>query len=118
MSTALIFLVDHAKAGICAHTRLAADSAFYLFDELYEIRNEYGRDLPRDYSSYVSTRRNGEHCYGRIRNDAYGEPLKRVYAERLKPLGKKIRKEDYESRAVWAYLCALPDDVEVILYWH
>ncbi len=58
-------------------------------------------------------------CYGLTTEDAFGQPLRWVFADALAELRLL---EDVSTvahnRAVWAYLGALPPDARVVLYWH
>lgn len=61
----------------------------------------------------------GEHCWGETKEDPYGSPLMYVKAGDLAALkdhegvtGK------YVNAAAWAYICALPKDWPIVLYWH
>lgn len=60
----------------------------------------------------------GEH-YGVATETPYGDPICWVHAKRLKSLAR--RKEVTTSRfnkAAWAYVCELPDDTRIGLYFH
>lgn len=49
------------------------------------------------------------------------ETPKKKKAKRLPKIKKTVQEDDYRSplnRATLAYICALPDDYKIVLYWH
>lgn len=56
----------------------------------------------------------GEHCYGKLASDAYGEPYRWLTASELLPfLSKHLPKHP-----ATAYVRALPSDNLIVLDWH
>jgi len=57
--------------------------------------------------------------YGITTFDAYGNILKSVKVKELLTLSNHEEVLDnWKNRAIWAYLACLPEDLDVILYWH
>lgn len=88
-----------------------------LFDLISTIEHAYGRDIDgRGWSTHLGE--TGE-AYGTTTNSPYGKVLKTVPAKALKGL---IAKDDdsayWRNKAAIAYLNELPDDLEVMIYWH
>lgn len=76
-------------------------------------------DIPKPLSCYEARTPEGEPCYGPVETDPYGNRMKWVTAGALLTLKdhESIR-DDWQNRAVWAYLANIPEDWPIVLYWH
>lgn len=88
---------------------LDRDSA--LFDRVRGVRTV---PVPFDWRVYDYFEDTGME---RITEDAYGEPLTMVFAEKLAAVPLSDDTSCW-NRATWAYLRELPPDTPVVLYWH
>jgi hypothetical protein len=99
-----------------------------IIGDVQDVAEKHGQPIKRPISTFLGRQRSGEHGYSRESQDPYGDPLQYVLAKHLKPLGKKYGlgakdqvADGYQSRlnkAVFAFICALPDDYKIVLYWH
>jgi len=76
-------------------------------------------DIPEPLSCHEGVRLNGESCYGDADEDKYGNRLKWVTAGALlKLMNHEAVRDDWQNRAVWAYLAHMPAHWPIVLYWH
>jgi hypothetical protein len=136
--------LDHHPSMMCSHTILNLDRNQIVRD-IQEVGRLHSIPVPQPLGCYVARQENGERGYGDETHDPYGDPLRYVLAKHLKPIGEKYglaldgtprerrtswdmilekpgpTEDGYRSpvnRAVMAYVCALPDDFKIVLYWH
>lgn len=93
-----------------------------LIQELSDINDKQGIDVPRDFYSYVS-RDSSDGCeeshFGKTIEDSYGNRVKWVHCSDLLALSKHPGVQDNrENRAVWAYLKELEPQAQVALFFH
>ena len=102
-----------------SHTILDCLRRGELFDEILKIEEEHGLAVPDRFASFVGHGKDGEPCYGVTVTTPYGEPL--LYTTAASLLTLKDREgvtDNYQNRAIWAYLAELPPATKVALYWH
>lgn len=102
-----------------SQTVLPCERRTDLFDELLAL-DRTGRHVPENFESYLSRDDKYEEChYGATTETPYGDKLVYVKAANLKAYAAHPEVQDnYQNRAVWAYLDCLPDETKVALYWH
>lgn len=67
---------------------------------------------------HEATTPDGERGYGDIAEDAYGTQLKWTTAADLLTLrDDEAVQDNWQNRAVWAYLAAMPATWKIVLYW-
>lgn len=112
--------VDRWPSGIegTCHTVLNAPQDYRMFDE---IRATVPERLPRihnftgHFGSIIEDgTHKGEHGYGKLVSDAYGEPYQWMPASELGPILHK----HYPAHPVSAYVMAMPPDDMIVLDWH
>lgn len=87
-----------------------------LWEEFIKVR---AIEIPQPLSCFVSILENKERGYGYLSDDPYGNPLKFTTAKELKKLRTHKNVQcHWKNRAIWAYLEHIPDDWQIILYWH
>lgn len=87
-----------------------------LWDPIIELPQ---RDVPKPLSCYLALLPNGERGYGVLTEDPYGGSLKWTTPEDLLKLRNREEVQDnWQNRAVWAWLAELPLDWPIVLYWH
>jgi hypothetical protein len=112
--TLLVFTGDNFS-----HTMLDLERRSGLWECITAIENMFGWNVPIPFYSFYGTMKNGERGYGDTQTTPYGDRLKYVHVKQLKPLSSnQYVLDNYNNRAVWAYLEQLPDDVQIALYWH
>lgn len=87
-----------------------------LWDQIAELRQQ---DVPEKLSCYLARTAEGETCYGDIDQDCYGDALKwTTPAELLKLKDYHEVQDNWQNKAVWAWLAEVPPDWPIVLYWH
>lgn len=103
-----------------SHTILPCVGAWRLHAVVRPLEEKYGRQVPEHFTSYFGpTDEDGIPHYGYTAVYATsGDPVLCLEAKYLKPLAsaKPVTIEP-KNVACWAYLCALPDDTRVAIYW-
>jgi len=96
------------------HSNLTVERDSSLWPLIAELKQV---ELDRPFGCHFARCEDGEHKYGDITEESYGEPL---YYVRAEVLGTTIK--DHESLMynlhISAYLLALPSEKKIILYWH
>lgn len=89
--------------------------------DLGALIRESARRLPdgHDITAHLAGRipeghHKGESCYGKLVNDAYGEPYRWLTAKELLP----FLEEHWPKHPATAYVRALPSDGLIVLDWH
>lgn len=99
-----------------SHSVLSCDRNYDVFDAVQEIETQRGRDVPRDFHTFLSRDDKYEEShYGNTQETPYGNRLKEVEVEDLLPIRGITTGR---NRAVWDYLSALPPRTRIALYWH
>lgn len=90
-----------------------------LYDAVAVIERHVGMDVPRGFKTFRSLNDDGKPAYGVTETTPYDEPLKMVPVGHLKQFANILPVQDnWQNRAVWAYLDQMPDDWWVALYWN
>ena len=107
--------VDHMDAPAFGHMLLPMERNSDLFALILDLPS---RDAPLNFSCYLSRCPEGEHCYGRVAQDDYGEPLRMVLVADLLAIPRlDLVAAHARNRAVWAFTGAT-DHEWVVLFWH
>lgn len=119
MGVDIAFLpVDSIEVGF-SHQILQTCRRSELNDIIEEIEKQHGRDVPVNFTSYLGKREDDGSGYGMTDKSPYGDPLKMVQAEHLKTIANiQPIQDNWQNRAVWAYIDQMPDDQWVVVYWH
>ena len=84
-----------------------------------EFRGMKKSPIPKPLSCHLASGEDGESRYGELEDDPYGDRLAWVTVRDLLPLREhEAIKDDWQNRAVWAYLAEMPEDWQIVLYWH
>ncbi len=88
--------------------------------ELWPLIEKLARGrVSTDFTGFMGEGSDGEYGYGKVRDDAYGQPIQWAKAGDIAKLANhNAVTNDARNRAVWAYLSALDPDTKVALYWH
>jgi len=87
-----------------------------LWPEIAKLKQH---PIPMPLTCYLSRGEDGESRYGNTEKDPYGDPLKWTTAAELLTLkDHEVVVDDWQNRAVWAYLSHMPPDWPIVLYWH
>jgi hypothetical protein len=115
-----LFPIDCLHGGSFGYSHTVLELGGLSWDLGAEIR-ENARRLPdgHNITAHLATRiedgkHEGERCYGRLVNDAYGEPYRWLTAKELLPFLVK----HWPKRPATAYVRALPGDGLIVLDWH
>lgn len=103
-----------------SHTVLNCYDGRVVFEKLLDEQSRLGKDVPENFRCYLSTEENsGEHCYGVVTEDHYGEPLKYLKAKQLVNFFSHIPPDllSTETLAIVAFLEKTPPDRKVALMW-
>lgn len=98
-----------------SHTVLQLVPVRAVIDKIRELDS---MRVPERFMSYAS--RDSEYPdshYGDTQQDAYGDPVRYVYAMDLVKLADGLP-EEYVDTPEWAYLRKLPPRTKVALFWH
>lgn len=78
------------------------------------------KTIPQPLHCYVARHNiDGKTCYGPVEFDPYGERLTYTTTTDLFTVKDHGAVQDnWQNRAVWAYLEQMPADWPVVLYWH
>ena len=102
-----------------SHTILNCERHGELFRQIGEMEDEKGKPVRDDFRSYLGSAPGwSDVCYGKTIETPYGDRLRFLTARDLKAFEGTGEVDDYAvNRAIWAYLCCLPDETKVALYW-
>jgi hypothetical protein len=113
-----------------SHTMLSLERRRELWPLIEKIpKLKVGEEFRKSFTSYLSTipdgTKEGEECYGHVRETPYGDDLEWVEAgllsKVLSDFNQNIEEEKYlpkQNAAAAAYLAGLESDTPVGLYWH
>ena len=101
-----------------SHDVIQLSRNYELFDIINAVEKQFGRDVPENFTSYVSRDDKYEDIhYGITATTSYGDSLKYVKAKDLwKVMG--FENLSWRNKAVIAYLRELPENLNIALYWH
>jgi hypothetical protein len=76
------------------------------------------RDVPRHFSCRLARNEDGEHAFGEVTEDDYGDPLKWACAGDLTALAQHPQvTASPRNRAAFAYVAALPAEWPVVIFY-
>lgn len=103
-----------------SHTILPLERDWELFDQIREVEEEQGRDIPERFRSFLGRDDQGEYRYGETERTPYGSRLRYVRVKHLLSLQEEpCFCEGYpENRALLAWLQASDPERRIALYWH
>jgi hypothetical protein len=104
-----------------AHTVLALERSGIANVIRDEIQPKHGKKFEDGVYSFYSdkSQETGVSTYGKVTETPFGKPLRWVPAKVLKPLLEHADVERFAAnRAAWRYICALPDETRIGLYFH
>lgn len=100
-----------------SHTMLSCERRRDLFDAIQDTLKE--TPVPDTFISFQGRDEDGDTRYGKTSTTPYGDPLGWVTASDLLGFRRHVGVLDnYQNRAIWAYLEKLPLKTKVALYWH
>jgi hypothetical protein len=68
---------------------------------------------------WLATGPEGDNCYGEVARDGYDNPLRFTLPRHLLTLAEhEAITDNWQNRAVWAYLAQMAPDWPIVLYWH
>lgn len=106
---------------VYSHMLLSCFRRRDLFEAIRKVQDEHGVVVPDNFYTFTGDTEDneGEPGYGTTQFDPYGEEVHYILAKYLKPFQTHEGATDNPiNRAVWAFICALPDDFKIALYWH
>ena len=130
MGIDLSILPQYSENADFSHDVIQLHRDYELFEVFETLQNARGRTIGKDSYiwSFLGRDEEGEfeeYCYGKLRDNPYGNPLVNVLASDLK---KALKESDYlkknplglswKNRAAIAYINELPDDLPIWLFWH
>lgn len=102
-----------------SHTALDMQRRHELWEPIKEIEEKFGVVVPSGFLSLLSREGETGPHYGKTMRTPYGNPLQYVLAKHLKIFEKQRGVQDnWQNRAIWAYLLQLPNNLRIALYWH
>ena len=114
------FPIDHLSHGVFGYSHNILDLGGLDWDLGKQIQDR-ARRLPdgHDITTYLGGRirdghAEGERYYGKLDDDAYGEPYRWLTAKELLP----FLDEHWSKHPVTAYVRAMPSDGLIVLDWH
>ena len=115
-----LFPIDHLRQGIFGYSHTVLELGGLGWDLGAKIK-ERARRLPdgHDITSHLGGRirdghAEGERYYGKLVDDAYGEPYRWLTAKKLLP----FLEEHWPKHPITAYVRAMPTDGLIVLDWH
>lgn len=115
-----LFPIDHLSQGISGFSHTVLELGGLGWDLGAEIK-ERARRLPdgHDITAFLAAvipdgEAKGERYYGKLVDDAYGEPYRWLTAKELLP----FLAEHWPKHPVTAYVRALPSGGLIVLDWH
>jgi hypothetical protein len=90
-----------------SHEMLSLDRNPEIFEIIRSLQSE---PVPPDFSTFMASDKEGEHCYGDTQQTRYGEPLLMTRMKHLKTVGI--------GGPAGAFIAASPDEQRVALFWH
>ena len=105
--------IEQIMLSIVTHTVLNTERSSELYRAIEELKTIVPLDC--EISCYVATLSNGESGYGDCKEDPYGDKLTYVPAKDLLEINSELIQGI--NKAVWAYLSALPENTNIVLYW-
>jgi hypothetical protein len=108
--------IENEHTGDCySHTILSCSRSLDLFDEIMQLPSI---PLSEPIECYLARSEYGGRCYNDVIDSDYGEPLKWIRVEELWHL--RIHKDvldNFQNKAIWAYLNELPAGIKIVLFW-
>ena len=112
-----LYPIDHLSQGCFGYSHTVLDLRGLAWDLGAQIK-EAARRLPdgHDITGLLGGRikDKGGRCYGKLVDDAYGEPYRWLTAKELLP----FLEEHWPKHPATAYVRALPSDGLIVLDWH
>lgn len=98
-----------------SHDMLSLNRRSALWPEINKLQQQ---EIPRPITCFRAIGEDGEACYGERDDDPYGATLKWTTPRELLTLkDHEAITDDWQNRAVWAYLKQMPPDWPIVLYW-
>ena len=69
-----------------------------------------------DFACYIAKDKQGDTCYGEVKEDAYGKPLRWIRVSELLKVDKVLWRNPQDKSAL-AFLSTMDKDHRVALYW-
>lgn len=103
-----------------SHDMLNLERRHDLWGPITEIEKQHGRDVSENFTSFYGRSNDyDDACYGVTKDSPYGTHVKYIRAIHLKSLASHPAVTDnYKNKAIWAFICACPDNLKIALYWH
>lgn len=99
-----------------SHTMLEVGRDYQYFGKLDALPSA---EAPIDLYSCVGKAEGwADRCYGKTQETPYGERLRMVQAKDIAGIEHELDPRQHWLRAAIAYVCALPPDTWIALYWH
>lgn len=104
---------------LLAYTRIALDRNYEIFGQIANIRGVKARVVcdPKPIPATVKFKWYSDEGLQERNYDAYGDPLKFVYAHELSKVNLDSDAGAW-NKAAFAFVRALPPDTIIVLWWH